>query len=114
MATGLAMLGALGRFNEGRAEPLQVRVGVNTGDVVMGDIGSRLHRRDFTAIGDPVNVAARLESAARPGTVLVSASTHDRVADAFACRRVGPIQVKGKREPLVVYEVVGPKEGAAS
>jgi adenylate cyclase len=109
VTTGLAMLDAIARFNEDRAEPLQVRIGINSGDVVMGDIGSRHHRRDYTAIGDHVNVAARLESRARPGTVLISASTYDRVKDRFEAERVGPIQVKGKTAPITVYEVRGPR-----
>ena len=53
----------------------QIRVGINTGLVVMGEVGSNL-RVEYTALGDAINVAARMESAATPGTVLIAADTH--------------------------------------
>ena len=108
VATGLEMLETLERFNAGREEPLAIRVGINSGNVVMGDIGSRLLRRDYTVIGDSVNVAARLESAAAHGTVLVSASTHELVREAFEVEPLGPIHVKGKQDALDVYRILRP------
>jgi adenylate cyclase len=99
------MLHALRGFNEGREKQLNVRVGINAGDVIMGDIGSQLLRRDHTVIGDNVNVAARLEGAAEHGTVLISKSPYDLVGDAAVVTQLGPIQVKGKSEPISVYRV---------
>ena len=61
----MAMIETLKDFNAGREEQLNVRVGINSGNVIIGDIGAKLHRRDYTVIGDHVNVAARLESALR-------------------------------------------------
>ena len=109
VATGLEMLEVLERFNQGREEPLAIRVGINSGDVVMGDIGSRTLRRDYTVIGDAVNIASRLESAAAHGTVLISESTHDLVRERFTAQPLGPIQVKGKSEPIHVFRVLGPR-----
>jgi len=103
--TGLDMLHALREFNEGREKQINVRVGINSGDVIMGDIGSQLLRRDHTVIGDNVNVAARLEGAAEHGTVLISESTYDLMRDSAVVTQLGPIQVKGKAEPISVYRV---------
>lgn len=101
--TGLAMLDALEAYNTGVDEPLQIRIGIHSGPMVMGDIGSRSARRDFTALGDNVNVGARLESSAAPGTVLISEATYDLIQDRFETEHVGPIEVKGKSEPISVY-----------
>ncbi|MDF1701778.1 MAG: response regulator [Planctomycetota bacterium] len=109
--TGLAMLRTLASFNEGREEPVRIRVGINSGEVIMGDIGSRLYRRDYTAIGDAVNVAARLESAAEHDSVLISAATYALVADRFDVEARGPIQVKGKSASITVYRVNGSRGG---
>ena len=64
---GLAMIETLATFNQGREDMLNIRVGINSGHVIIGDIGAKLHHRDYTVIGDPVNIAARLESAAEHG-----------------------------------------------
>jgi DNA-binding response OmpR family regulator len=103
--TGLEMTRTLQEFNEGRDHQINVRVGINSGDVIMGDIGSQALRRDYTVIGDNVNVAARLEGAAEHGTVLISESTYDLVRDSAVVTDLGPIQVKGKAEPINVYRV---------
>jgi DNA-binding response OmpR family regulator len=101
--TALEMLAALARFNEARDEPLGIRIGVHSGPMVMGDIGSRSGRRDYTALGDNVNIGARLESAAAPNSVLISQATYDLVRHEFEADAVGPIQVKGKSELITVY-----------
>jgi ABC-type oligopeptide transport system substrate-binding subunit/class 3 adenylate cyclase/ribosomal protein L40E len=87
----------------------QMRAGINTGTVVIGDIGTDLHV-EYLAFGDAVNVAARLESAAEPGTVLVSKATHKLIAPAFECVDLGKVQVKGKEEPIPIFRAVRPKE----
>jgi class 3 adenylate cyclase len=85
-----------------------MRVGLNTGQVVVGEVGSDL-KYEYTAMGDAVNLAARMQSAARPMTVLISEHTHRFVAPAFDCADLGQIDVKGKSEPVRVYEVIGGK-----
>ena len=84
--------------------PLTLHIGINTGLVIAGNVGSDL-RFSYTVMGDTVNTASRLESAARPGQILVSRSTYRLTEESFAFVEQGPIQVKGKREPLVVYEL---------
>jgi len=85
-----------------------MRVGLNTGMVVVGEVGSDL-KFEYTAMGDAVNLAARMQSAARPMTVLISEHTHRFVAPIFDCVDLGQIEVKGKSEPVRVYEVAGAK-----
>ncbi|HEV8654228.1 MAG TPA: adenylate/guanylate cyclase domain-containing protein [Candidatus Limnocylindria bacterium] len=85
-----------------------IRVGVNTGLVVVGTVGSDL-MYEYTAMGDAVNVAARMESAARPGTVLVTETTFRFIAPLFDAVELEPLSVKGKSEPVVAFEIIGPK-----
>lgn len=87
-------------------------IGVHTGEAVCGNIGSST-RMEFTAIGDAVNLAARLESNAQPGQVLISEAVWEAVRDRVATEPVGPITVKGKSEPVNVYAVTIP-DGEAS
>ena len=85
-----------------------VRIGINTGPVVVGEVGSDL-KFEYTAMGDAVNLAARMQSAARPMTVLISEHTYRFVAPVFDCTDLGLLEVKGKAEPVRVYEVQKPK-----
>jgi class 3 adenylate cyclase len=80
----------------------QFRVGVNTGPALVGNIGSETMRH-FTAIGDTVNLAARLESAAPPGGVVISAGTRAQLPSGAAMTQLGAITVKGKAEPVEAY-----------
>jgi class 3 adenylate cyclase len=86
-------------------EQVAVRIGINTGPVVVGTIGDNL-RMDYTAIGDTTNVAARLQQHAEPGTILVSEATYRLVRDDVQVSRVEPIMVKGKSQPLTCYLVL--------
>jgi class 3 adenylate cyclase/tetratricopeptide (TPR) repeat protein len=86
-----------------------IRAGINTGPVVVGTVGSDL-MYEYTAMGDAVNVAARMESAARPGTVLVTATTFRFVAALFDAIELEPLTVKGKSEPIVAFEIGGLKQ----
>ncbi len=86
-------------------EGFDVRVGINTGLVVVGEVGSDL-RVEYTAMGDAVNLAARTQSAAEPGTVLITEGTHRLVAPLFKTEALGPIEVRGKTEQVSVYRVV--------
>lgn len=84
---------------------LGVGIGINTGEVVMGAMGSET-RMDFTILGDHVNLGARLCSSAAPGQILVSEHVYKHIADLAGVRfnRLEPIAVKGKAEPVRIYE----------
>jgi class 3 adenylate cyclase/tetratricopeptide (TPR) repeat protein len=85
---------------------LLLRVGINTGPVVVGKIGDST-RVDYTAVGDTTNLAARLQQAAEPGTILVSDAVAARVADAVVLEPVGALGIKGKSQPIRAHRVVG-------
>ena len=93
---------------KGYVDNFQLRVGMNTGTVVVGNVGSDLHM-EYLAIGDAVNLAARLQSAAQPGKVLISESTARHVKAIFDLQSMGQITVKGKSEPVTVFEVINRK-----
>ncbi|MBC2715386.1 MAG: AAA family ATPase [Desulfobacteraceae bacterium] len=84
----------------------KMRIGLNSGPVIVGSIGDDL-RMDYTAIGDTTNLAARMESMAEPGTVLVSPITYKRVSQSFNFDPLGKMTVKGKENPLDAYKLVG-------
>jgi class 3 adenylate cyclase/tetratricopeptide (TPR) repeat protein/ribosomal protein L40E len=87
----------------------KVRIGLNSGPVVVGSIGDDL-RMDYTAQGDTANLAARMESNAKPGRVLVSEQTYRVAADFFEFKFVGKIEIKGKKEPHGAYDLVKPTD----
>jgi predicted ATPase len=93
--------------------PLQVRVGINTGPVVVGMVGSDI-AREYTAMGDAVNVAARMQSSAPPGGVMVTAATYRFVAPLVEAIDAGPLELKGKAEPVHCYQITGLRRGAVS
>jgi CheY-like chemotaxis protein/class 3 adenylate cyclase len=103
--TGLMMTQGLAEFNAGREVPIDIRVGINSGDVIMGDIGAAAVRRDHTVIGDHVNLAALMESSADHGTVFISQHTHDLISDRVVSVEREPVAVKGKSEPVRAYRV---------
>jgi tetratricopeptide (TPR) repeat protein len=84
---------------------LKMRIGMNTGLVVVGKIGDDL-RMDYTAVGDTTNLAARLQQLAEPGTVVISEAIHKLVMGFFDTRDLGEHAVKGHPEPERVYEVL--------
>jgi hypothetical protein len=103
-----ASIQAYSRELEGVVEDFQMRIGINTGPVVIGDIGSDLHV-EYLALGDAVNIAARLQSAAQPGKVLLSQDSAHLVNTEFELKDLGEITAKGKAEPLQVFQVEGVK-----
>lgn len=90
---------------QGITQKLEIRIGVNTGYVTVGNFGTET-RLDYTILGTDVNLASRLESSCRPGHILISEQTHQLVNDRILCRNMGDIQVKGFNRPIPVFEVV--------
>ncbi|MBW1775710.1 MAG: GAF domain-containing protein, partial [Deltaproteobacteria bacterium] len=103
----LAMRKSLAEMKEGLEQEKQfdIRLGVNTGKVVAGNLGSP-KRMDYTVIGDTVNTASRLESIAEPNQILVGELTYQAVKDKFQIQEIGEKKVKGKKEAIMVYEVL--------
>ncbi len=104
---GMAMQSALHAYaaelQAQRGIELRVRVGINTGEVVVTSVGDRERHSENTAMGEAITIAARMESAAAPGSVLVSANTYTLVETCFEWEALGEIQVKGVSQPIAVY-----------
>src|SRR6478752_2024463 len=107
---GLDIIAAIGPL-ETRAERVEVRVAIATGLVVVGDLISGGASEQQAMVGDTPNIAARLQSLAEPGAVVVAASTRELLGDLFTFRSLGHREVKGISEPIAVWAVEG---GAAS
>lgn len=86
-----------------------IRIGINTGKAIYGNFGSP-QRMDFTVIGDSVNTASRLESSASPGTIIISQPTYEKVKHLIKATELPAIKLKGKTEPVKVFEVVDKAE----
>jgi len=86
--------------------PVQIRVGLNSGDVVVRSIGSDLHM-DYTAVGQTTHLAARMEQMAKPGSVLLTADTLKLAEGYVQVKPLGPVPVRGLAEPVDVFELVG-------
>jgi adenylate cyclase len=106
---GLRMQRSLAEFNRRHAErlgdrPLQLRVGISAGPVFVGSLGTAT-RKDFTVLGDVVNVASRLEQAAEPGTVSVAEAVYDSTIDYFSFTPLGSLSLKNREELVPTYRV---------
>jgi len=104
MRTGVADLSEKRRL-EGKAA-VTVGIGLSAGEVVAGTVGTE-DKMEYTVVGDSVNLAARLESEARPGQILISRRTYEKVRGVVQARTLGILRIKGKEEPVEVYEVQG-------
>lgn len=112
----LHMQDAVKRYAEalrrGEGLDVQIRVGLNSGEVVVRSIGSDL-RMDYSAVGQTTHLAARMEQMARPGAILVSAATQRLVEAHVDLKALGPVAVKGLREPVAIFEVAGARPARA-
>ena len=112
VSAALEMQRSLADYSEEvrREQPIECRfrVGLNTGPVVVGKISDNLDM-DYTALGDTVNLASRMEEAAEPGQVYMTGETHRLAGDYFECEPLGGLMVKGKSAPVVAYRAVREK-----
>jgi adenylate cyclase len=85
----------------------QLSIGLNSGEMISGNIGSaNLRRLDYTVIGDVVNIAQRLQNAANEGQIIINESAYLKVKESFNCKKVGEVVLKNKALPMLVYEVM--------
>ena len=85
----------------------KVSIGINSGEMISGNIGSAtLKRLDYTVIGDVVNVAQRLQTIAKEGQIVINESSYEKVKESFNCKKVGEVNLKNKSHPLTIYEVL--------
>ena len=102
-----AEIDKLPSFSETVSFVPKVSMGINTGEMISGNIGSvSLKRLDYTVIGDTVNTAQRLQSMAAPGQIVISEQAYEKVKESFSCHKVGEIALKNKANPIVIYEVM--------
>lgn len=105
VVAGLEMIEALNEFNKNRELQIKMRVGINSGELYFGDLGSKLFRRDFTVIGDNVNISQRLESSCKVNSIYISESTYNLIKDNVVAKYVGPLELKGKKKTIKTYEL---------
>jgi class 3 adenylate cyclase len=107
----------LEEFNSERKEQgpiLQIRIGINSGNAVAGEIGS-VNKKEYTVLGDTVNTASRLESSvAKPGLIVIGENTYEATKDIVIVRSLGKATLKGKSKEVAVYAVEGIKGGAST
>ncbi|MDQ3200418.1 MAG: adenylate/guanylate cyclase domain-containing protein, partial [Verrucomicrobiota bacterium] len=108
LRAALEMMAALAEFNRAHGTSLGLHFGINTGRVVAGEIGGQ-NRRDYSVMGDAVNLAARLEDASSNGEIFVGPTTYRLTSPLFEFEAVAPLRLKGKEEPVEVHRLLGAK-----
>jgi adenylate cyclase len=110
VATALEIKHAMYAFNqhleEEKIAPIRIGIGISSGEVIVGNIGSEGKKMEYTAIGDTVNIAHRLQSVSRNSNIIISEKTYELVKNKFQIIPKEPVQVKGKDRPIVIYEVM--------
>ncbi|MEP6748302.1 MAG: adenylate/guanylate cyclase domain-containing protein [Bacteroidota bacterium] len=102
-----AKIGSLPVLTEQHSFAPKVSIGINSGEMISGNIGSAsLRRLDYTVIGDVVNVAQRLQAAAAQNQILIDEACYGKVKESFNCRRIGEVSLKNKLNSMIVYEVM--------
>ncbi|TQM52677.1 class 3 adenylate cyclase [Arcticibacter tournemirensis] len=85
----------------------EISVGINSGEMISGNIGSAsLRRLDYTVIGDSVNLAQRLQSAAKPGQIIITEEVYEKAKESFSCEKIGEVSLKNKAKPVIIYQVL--------
>jgi class 3 adenylate cyclase/tetratricopeptide (TPR) repeat protein len=111
--SALAIQSAMSSYSEELKRDLDIdfkmRIGINTGTVVVGDIGDDL-KMEYIASGDTVNLASRMEQIAKPGSIMVAEGTYKIAKEHFKFKPLGALDIKGKKKPVSVYEVIEPRE----
>jgi class 3 adenylate cyclase/energy-coupling factor transporter ATP-binding protein EcfA2 len=108
LRAALEMMDALAAFNRANGTELGLHLGINTGLVIAGEIGGR-DRRDYSVMGDAVNLAARLEEASVTGEIFVGPATYRRTQPLFDFESLPPLTLKGKEAPVEVHRLLGAK-----
>ena len=113
--TALEMIDELKRFNKKSKIKINIGIGINTGEMIVGNMGS-LKRFDYTVIGDAVNLASRLESLNKEfkTNIIISENVFKEIKDKFNCKYLGEIKVKGKEKPVKIYELVSFKGNSSN
>jgi len=85
----------------------EVSIGINSGEMVSGNIGSAsLKRLDYTVIGDSVNLAQRLQTTAKAGQIVITEAVYEKAKESFKCQKIGEVNLKNKAKPVMIYEVL--------
>ena len=107
LAVRTQLQGSAQPLPDGREYHAAISIGINTGEMVSGNIGSAtLKRLDYTVIGDTVNVSQRLQSAARQNQIVITEAIYQRIKESFQCQPIGELKLKNKELPVMTYEVV--------
>jgi len=107
---GLAVrskINSLPELKEHNGYAPNVSIGINSGEMISGNIGSvTLRRLDYTVIGDVVNTAQRLQSVAEPGQIIINEASYEKIKESFNCQKIREITLKNKANPVTIYNVM--------